>query len=199
MNANAESPTRTFGVMPPTDGTMNGRPSKLTSYRPVLTSVGATSPVTAQITSSSRFVRMDNGLAPRGREPPGKRLLCKFESTSALKRPTYFRITPENVPACTAIPTGLRSRVRGPLHSDGPARGMIADFDTIKTVVRSEAIDVLDHQNLNDFMENPTAEQIVMWIWRRLDPQLKGLDELVLWETSTSCAVLRRSDFGPGA
>lgn len=76
---------------------------------------------------------------------------------------------------------------------------MIADFDTIKQVVRSEAIDVLDHQNLNDFLENPTAEQIVMWIWRRLDPHLETLDELVLWETATSCAVLRRSDFGPGA
>jgi 6-pyruvoyltetrahydropterin/6-carboxytetrahydropterin synthase len=93
----------------------------------------------------------------------------------------------------------LEVAVRGPLQSEGPARGMIADFDTIKTVVRSEAVDVLDHQNLNDFMDNPTAEQIVMWIWRRLDPQLDGLDELVLWETSTSCAVLRRSDFGPGA
>jgi 6-pyruvoyltetrahydropterin/6-carboxytetrahydropterin synthase len=85
----------------------------------------------------------------------------------------------------------LEVAVRGPLQSDGPARGMIADFETIKTV--------LDHQNLNDFMENPTAEQIVMWIWRRLDPRIDGLDELVLWETPTSCAVLRRSDFGPGA
>lgn len=76
---------------------------------------------------------------------------------------------------------------------------MIADFDTIKQVVRTEAIDVLDHQNLNDFLENPTAEQIVMWIWRRLEAHLTELDELVLWETATSCAVLRRSDFGPGA
>jgi 6-pyruvoyltetrahydropterin/6-carboxytetrahydropterin synthase len=93
----------------------------------------------------------------------------------------------------------LEVAVRGPLQSQGLARGMIADFETIKQVVRTEAVDVLDHQNLNDFMDNPTAEQIVMWIWRRLDPQLEGLDELVLWETHTSCAVLRRSDFGPGA
>lgn len=93
----------------------------------------------------------------------------------------------------------LEVALRGPLQADGPARGMIADFETIKMVVRAEAIDVLDHQNLNDFIENPTAEQIVMWIWRRLDARLDGLDELVLWETPTSCAVLRRSDFGPGA
>jgi len=75
---------------------------------------------------------------------------------------------------------------------------MIEDFDVLKRIVRSEVIDPLDHQNLNDFLENPTAERIVMWIWRRLEPELRGLDELVLWETGTSCAVLRRSDFGPG-
>jgi 6-pyruvoyltetrahydropterin/6-carboxytetrahydropterin synthase len=93
----------------------------------------------------------------------------------------------------------LEVAIRGPLHSEGPARGMIQDFETIKQVVRAQAIDVLDHQNLNDFIENPTAEHIVMWLWKRLDPKLDGLEELVLWETATSCAVLRRSDFGPGS
>ena len=91
----------------------------------------------------------------------------------------------------------LEVAIRGPLQPEGPARGMIEDFDVIKRVVRNEAIDVLDHQSLNDFLENPTAEQIAMWIWRRLEPHLAGLDELVLWETKTSCAVIRRSDFGP--
>jgi 6-pyruvoyltetrahydropterin/6-carboxytetrahydropterin synthase len=91
----------------------------------------------------------------------------------------------------------LEVAVRGPLQSEGPARGMILDFDEVRTVVRREIVDVLDHQSLNDFMENPTAEHIVMWIWRRLESALPGLDELVVWETTTSCAVLRRGDFGP--
>lgn len=89
--------------------------------------------------------------------------------------------------------------VRGPLQSDGPARGMIEDFDEIRRVVKSGVIDALDHQTLNDFIENPTAERIVMWIWERLETTLAGLDELVLWETSNSCAVLRRSDFHDAA
>lgn len=93
----------------------------------------------------------------------------------------------------------LEVAVRGPLQREGPARGMIADFDAIKAAVRAEVIDVLDHQNLNDFLENPTAEQILTWIWHRLESALEGLDELVLWETQTSCAVLRRSDFAPEA
>jgi 6-pyruvoyltetrahydropterin/6-carboxytetrahydropterin synthase len=93
----------------------------------------------------------------------------------------------------------LEVAVRGPLQSEGPARGMIEDFDAIKRVVRQCVVDVLDHQHLNELIENPTAEQIAMWVWTRLDGQLPGLDEIVLWETATSCAVLRRSDFGPGA
>jgi 6-pyruvoyltetrahydropterin/6-carboxytetrahydropterin synthase len=91
----------------------------------------------------------------------------------------------------------LEVAVRGPLHASGPASGMVEDFDTIKTIVRAEAVDVLDHQTLNDLIENPTAEHIIHWIWQRLAPRLKGLDELVLWETANSCAVLRASDF-PG-
>jgi 6-pyruvoyltetrahydropterin/6-carboxytetrahydropterin synthase len=88
----------------------------------------------------------------------------------------------------------LEVAVRGPIQTDGAARGMIVDFDEIKRVVRQHAVDPLDHQTLNDFIENPTAEHIVLWIWRRLDPVLDGLDELVLWETANSCAVLHRSD-----
>lgn len=72
---------------------------------------------------------------------------------------------------------------------------MIEDFDTIKHVVRTQVVDLLDHSTLNDAIENPTAEHIVMWVWKRLEPHLPLLDELVLWETANSCAVLRKSDF----
>jgi 6-pyruvoyltetrahydropterin/6-carboxytetrahydropterin synthase len=72
---------------------------------------------------------------------------------------------------------------------------MIEDFDTIKKIVRREAVDILDHQTLNEIIENPTAEHIVMWIWKRLEATLPGLDELILWETSNSCVVLRKIDF----
>jgi 6-pyruvoyltetrahydropterin/6-carboxytetrahydropterin synthase len=90
----------------------------------------------------------------------------------------------------------LEVAVRGPIQTAGPARGMIEDFDTIKRIVRERVIDILDHQTLNDLIDNPTAEHIAMWAWRALENDLQGLDELVLWETANSCAVLRRSDFG---
>jgi 6-pyruvoyltetrahydropterin/6-carboxytetrahydropterin synthase len=88
----------------------------------------------------------------------------------------------------------LEVAVRGPLQEAGPARGMIEDFDTIKAIVRDRVIERLDHQTLNDLIENPTAEQIVLWIWEQLEGRLTGLDELVLWETANSCAVLTRGD-----
>ncbi len=85
--------------------------------------------------------------------------------------------------------------MRGPIQTDGPTRGMIVDFDDIDRIVRKVAVDLLDHQNLNEYVDNPTAERIVAWLWERLAPALNGLDELVLWETPNACAVLRSSDF----
>lgn len=84
--------------------------------------------------------------------------------------------------------------VRGPLRNGGPAQGMVVDFDDIKRIVRERVVDVLDHRTLNEFDDNPTVERMVLWAWERLNGTLDGLDELVLWETDDSCAVLRRSD-----
>jgi 6-pyruvoyltetrahydropterin/6-carboxytetrahydropterin synthase len=88
----------------------------------------------------------------------------------------------------------LEVAVAGPLRSRGPARGMIDDFDRIERIVDERVLQLLDHQNLNEFIDNPTVENIVLWIWKRLERSLLRLDELVLWETATACAVLRRSD-----
>jgi 6-pyruvoyltetrahydropterin/6-carboxytetrahydropterin synthase len=84
--------------------------------------------------------------------------------------------------------------VSGPLQASGPAQGMVVDFDDIGSVVRRLIVEPLDHSSLNDFMENPTSENIVLWIWERLAPSLQGLSELVLWETPTARAVLRRDE-----
>ncbi|HEY5348376.1 MAG TPA: 6-carboxytetrahydropterin synthase QueD [Candidatus Lustribacter sp.] len=84
--------------------------------------------------------------------------------------------------------------VGGPLQSEGSATGMVVDFDEMTRIVRATIVDELDHRHLNDTIENPTSENIVVWIWRRLAPQLSGLAELTLWETATACAVVRAGD-----
>jgi len=67
-------------------------------------------------------------------------------------------------------------------------------FDELARVVRTAVIDKLDHTHLNDTIDNPTSENIVVWIWRRLAPQLPELHELTLWETASACAILRADD-----
>ena len=84
--------------------------------------------------------------------------------------------------------------VDGPLQSSGPATGMVVDFEVLAQVVREHVIEALDHRSLNEFLDNPTSENIVTWIWRRLESRLPHLVELTLWETATACAVLSRDE-----
>jgi len=88
----------------------------------------------------------------------------------------------------------LEVAVAGPLQTSGPAQGMVVDFDDVSRVVRPLVVDRLDHSSLNDLMDNPTAELIALWIWDTLAPELAGLDEIVVWETQTACAVVRAED-----
>jgi 6-pyruvoyltetrahydropterin/6-carboxytetrahydropterin synthase len=84
--------------------------------------------------------------------------------------------------------------LEGPLQTEGPAAGMIQDFDLISRVVKEAVDGELDHRSLNEIIENPTAENIVVWIWRRLEPALPQLTELTLWETRKACVVMRKGD-----
>jgi 6-pyruvoyltetrahydropterin/6-carboxytetrahydropterin synthase len=70
---------------------------------------------------------------------------------------------------------------------------MAIDFADLKEVVNREAVDLLDHRNINDIMENPTAEIMVVWIWNRLSGVLPGLVELQLHETR-NCSVIYRGE-----
>jgi 6-pyruvoyltetrahydropterin/6-carboxytetrahydropterin synthase len=51
----------------------------------------------------------------------------------------------------------------------------------------------LDHRYLNEVagLENPTSEEIAVWIWRRLKPGLPLLREVVVAETCTARCVYR--------
>ena len=70
-----------------------------------------------------------------------------------------------------------------------PQTGYVVDLGTIKEIVESEVITLLDHKNLNLDVEqlrgvNPTAENIVVVIWKLLEGKLPSdLTKIVLWET----------------
>jgi 6-pyruvoyltetrahydropterin/6-carboxytetrahydropterin synthase len=51
----------------------------------------------------------------------------------------------------------------------------------------------LDHYYLNEIpgLENPTSENVAVWIWKKLKPRLPLLAEVVVAETCTALAVYR--------
>jgi 6-pyruvoyltetrahydropterin/6-carboxytetrahydropterin synthase len=69
--------------------------------------------------------------------------------------------------------------------------GFVLDLKEVKALVEERVIRDLDHRNLNldvGWMEglNPTTENLVVAIWRRLEgtiPEGVELVRLVLWET----------------
>ena len=68
---------------------------------------------------------------------------------------------------------------------------MIADFGDIKRLVQEHVLARTDHRDLNDVLENPTAENIARWIWESLDGRLPGLAEVRLYEIPDSCVTYR--------
>ena len=67
--------------------------------------------------------------------------------------------------------------VKGDIRKDG----MLMDFNELKEVVNSSILDLLDHSNLNDLFENPTAENIASWILNELKKEIP-VYSVKLWE-----------------
>ena len=84
----------------------------------------------------------------------------------------------------------LRVTVEGPIGEDG----MVVDFVELKRIVKEKVVERYDHQNLNDFFENPSAELIAKQIWEDLVEEVAqpaNLYEVILWETPESFVTYR--------
>ena len=72
---------------------------------------------------------------------------------------------------------------------------MVIDFLLLKKRVQERVLNCLDHAYLNDYIEQPTAENIALWIWKRLERDLKNdryqLHEIRVYETETSYVTYR--------
>ncbi|MBS1530465.1 MAG: 6-carboxytetrahydropterin synthase QueD [Bacteroidetes bacterium] len=68
--------------------------------------------------------------------------------------------------------------------------GWVIDFGDVKTVLKP-IIDQLDHNLLNDIpgLENPTAENVSIWLWQQIKAKLPGLSRIELKETPTSGVI----------
>jgi 6-pyruvoyltetrahydropterin/6-carboxytetrahydropterin synthase len=73
-----------------------------------------------------------------------------------------------------------------------PRLGWVMDYADISAAFKP-LWKKLDHYYLNQVpgLENPTSENIAIWIWNRLKPKLPLLAEVVVAETCTARCVYR--------
>ncbi len=71
----------------------------------------------------------------------------------------------------------------------GNDTGWVRDYGEIKSIC-TPLIDMLDHKYLNEVpgLENPTSENIALWLWEKIKPSLPELIMIEIKETdSTGC------------
>lgn len=68
--------------------------------------------------------------------------------------------------------------VEGPVKEDG----MVMDFKVIKDKVKDRVLNKLDHSHLNDTLENPSAENLAIYIWDKLKNEIP-LKRIKIYET----------------
>ncbi len=73
-----------------------------------------------------------------------------------------------------------------------PEMGWVRDFADLKDAF-APLFDQLDHHYLNEVsgLENPTSENLAIWIWERLAKRLPGLLEVTVHETCNSRCTYR--------
>lgn len=69
--------------------------------------------------------------------------------------------------------------------------GMVIDFIRLKNIVKEEVLSQLDHACLNDILQQPSAENIAVWVWQRLENCFRDL--------TINCMKLRFGKLKPAA
>ena len=77
------------------------------------------------------------------------------------------------------------------IKQEGSETGMIMDFGVLKKIVEMKVVNTLDHHCINDVLENPTAENLVIWIRDQLRIQFPSLIRVRVYETRNSYAEWR--------
>jgi 6-pyruvoyltetrahydropterin/6-carboxytetrahydropterin synthase len=118
-------------------------------------------------------------------------LTKKFKFDSAHKLPNYDGKC-KNLHGHTYF---LEVTITGEMNNK---TGMLLDFGIVKNVVKELIVEKFDHQYINNIIENPTAENMIRWIWNVLFDAFNKhnvkLFELKLWETPDSCVSYKKTN-----
>ena len=88
---------------------------------------------------------------------------------------------------------GHTYRLEVTIEGELDEKGIVLDFALLGKTIKHEVLLSLDHTNLNELLPYPTCEQIALFIWQKLSPQL-NLFSLKLWEGKDNAVTLRRED-----
>jgi 6-pyruvoyltetrahydropterin/6-carboxytetrahydropterin synthase len=124
-----------------------------------------------------------------------------FSAGHRLFRPDWGEERNREVFGACSNPTGhghnydLEVTVEGEID---PETGFVLDLKRLKELVSEMVISDMDHANLNTDVEwlegrNPTAENLSVAIWNRLEGRLDGAElvSVKLWETDRNVAEYR--------
>ncbi len=124
-----------------------------------------------------------------------------FSAGHRLHRPDWDEERNREVFGACSNPTGhghnydLEVTVEGEID---PETGFVLDLKRLKELVKEMVISDMDHANLNSDVEwldgrNPTAENLSVAIWDRLEGRLDGAElvSVKLWETDRNVAEYR--------
>jgi len=80
----------------------------------------------------------------------------------------------------------IELQLEGPVD---PHTGFVIDFFDVENVF-GPVLEQLDHHTLNEIpgLENPTAENIAVWIWQQVKPLLDQVSLIKVFETPLSWA-----------
>lgn len=83
---------------------------------------------------------------------------------------------------------GHTYKLRVAIKEDIKDNGLAFDFVDLKRIVMEKVIDVLDHFDLNLKFEQPSCENVAVWIWDTLNEDL-NMAEVHLWESPDTFVI----------
>ena len=85
---------------------------------------------------------------------------------------------------------GHSFKVRISVEDEISDLGWVIDYADIKSACEP-VINSLDHSYLNELkgLDNPTSENIAIWIWQKLERKLQGLSSIEVMETCNSGCI----------
>jgi 6-pyruvoyltetrahydropterin/6-carboxytetrahydropterin synthase len=120
--------------------------------------------------------------------PPTTRVTCSYTFEAAHRLPWH----PGRCRDLHGHSYRLEVTLAGPLDE----HGVVVDFDEVNDVVEREVLARFDHRDLNQILDNPTAELIAHRVWELLEDAGLSLEGLRLWETSDASVELTASPLG---